>query len=223
MSRRQRGSPEPGRASSRRPEHRIGNSVFYVVAEGEGTEYDYLNGLNTTYGSVRKFLIKIPPPRVQKNGLMPSRVVEEACRVVDEPAIDQIWGLFDHDGRKDIDNICLRQRPARVKVALSHPSFELWLLLHFQEFTPVAQCGGNDAIIEKLRAAHRAFADYGKRNKRISVARFAALEEGDGIRRAVSRARSLSRHFTHETPSRRDPSTDVHLLIEALGVVAPPS
>lgn len=161
MSRRQRGSADPARAGSRPPEHRIGNLVFYVVAEGEGTEYDYLNGLNRSYGSVLRFLIKTPSPSVKRNGLTPSRVVKEACRVADEPAISQIWGLFDHDGRKDIDQVCLRQKPDRVRVALSHPSFELWLLLHFQEFPPVAQYGGNDAIIEKLRAAHRAFTDYG--------------------------------------------------------------
>jgi hypothetical protein len=63
LSRRRRGSAELGRAGSRSLEHRIGNTIFYVVAEGEGTEYDYLGWLNTTYGSTLKFLINTPPPR----------------------------------------------------------------------------------------------------------------------------------------------------------------
>jgi len=219
LSRRRRGSVELGRAGSRSVQHRIGNSVFYVVTEGEGTEYDYFRRLNNAFGSDWKFLIRMLPPAVRRNGLTPTRVVEHACRLADEPAIKQVWGLFDHDGRKDIDQTCLREKPDRVRVALSHPSFELWLLLHFQDFPPVAQHGRNDAIIEKLRAAHQAFADYGKRDKRIGAPRFAALMEGDGIRNAVRRSRSLSRHFACETPSQRDPSTEMYLLIEALGIV----
>ena len=189
-----------------------------MVAEGEGTEYDYLNRFNTTYGSNLKFLIRMPSPSMRRNGLTPSGVVEHASRVVDEQDIDQVWGLFDHDGRDDIDRVCQREQPDRVNVALSHPSFELWLLLHFQDFTPVRQHGRNRLVIDKLRAAHPAFADYGRREKRISDQRFTALVEGDGIRNAVSRARMLSRHLTGEAPSNRDPSTDVYLLVEALGI-----
>lgn len=220
MSRRRRGSAELGRAGSRSPKHRVGNSIFYVVAEGEGTEYDYLSWLNTTYGSTLKFIINTPPPRVQRNGLSPFRVVEHSCRQAHEQDIDQIWGLFDHDGRNDIDQVCLRGKPDRVNLVLSHPSFELWLLLHLREFTPGdRQYGKNGLIIDKLRGAHQAFADYGKRGKRIDTPRFAALTEGDGIRNAVRRARSLSRHFAREAPSQRDPSTEMYLLIEALGIV----
>jgi hypothetical protein len=164
LSQRRRGSAELGRAGSRSLEHRIGNTIFYVVAEGEGTEYDYLGWLNTTYGSTLKFLINTPPPRVQRNGLSPSRVVEHSCRRAREQDIDQVWGLFDHDGRNEIDQVCLREKPSRVSLVLSHPSFELWLLLHLREFTPGdRQYGRNGLIIDKLRGAHQAFADYGKR------------------------------------------------------------
>lgn len=219
MSRRRRGSAELGRAGSRSLEHRIGNSIFYVVAEGEGTEYDYLNWLNTTYGSTLKFFIRMPQSAVRRNGLTPSRVVEHARRLSDEPAIKQVWGLFDHDGRGDIDQICLREKPDRVNLVLSHPSFELWLLLHLREFTPGdRQYGRNGLIIDKLRSAHQAFADYGKHGKRIDAARFAALTECNGVHNAVRRARSLSRHVARETPSQRDPSTEMYLLIEALGI-----
>ncbi|HSL06705.1 MAG TPA: RloB family protein [Pseudonocardiaceae bacterium] len=223
MSRRQRGSEEHARAGSRSVQHRVVNSVFYVVPEGEGTEYDYFDWLDKDYGRRGDFRIRMPPARVRRNGLSPSRVVDHACHQAHEPDITQIWGLFDHDGRTEIDQICLRQKPDRVRVALSHPSFELWLLLHFQDFTPAAQHGKNELIIDKLRNAHQAFANYGRPNKRIDRPRFAALMEDGGIRNAVHRARRLSRHFTRETPSQRDPSTEVYLLIEALGVVAPPS
>ena len=206
------------RATSRPQDRRRGNRIFYAVAEGEGTEYDYLGHLNQFYGPDLRFLIRWPN---QRHGLSPSRVVDEADRVVGEPAIE-VWGLFDHDGRPDIDQVCARAKRQRVRVALSHPSFELWLLLHFQDFSPAAQDGSNNVIMERLRAAHPAFADYRDGNKRIDARRFEALREDDKIRRAVDRARRLSSRFTHQTPSNRDPSTDVYLLVERLGIVRRP-
>ncbi|MGH3869481.1 MAG: RloB family protein [Pseudonocardiaceae bacterium] len=157
-----------------------------MVTEGEGTEYDYFRQLDQTHGPDRKFLIKMLPPRAQQNGLTPSRVLEHACRLIAAPEIDQVWGLFDHDGRKDIDQVCLRAKPERVHVALSHPSFELWLLLHLREFTPgYCQNGKSETIIDKLRDAHPAFANYAKRKKRIDKSHFDVLMEGDGIRRGA--------------------------------------
>lgn len=225
MSRPRRGSAELGRATPRSLASRSSYAVFYVATEGEGTEYDYFDRLDKAYGPRCKFRIRMPPHHIRRNGLLPSDVVEHACGVPDEPAIKQVWGLFDHDGRDNIDQVCSTAKRERVEVALSHPSFELWLLLHFQDFTPAAQKGENKQIIEKLRDAHPAFADYEKPSKRIDQSRFAALMEGDGsrIRNAVHRARRLAQHFGRETPSQRDPSTEVYRLIEALGIVSPPS
>lgn len=217
MSPRRRGGGL-GRAASRTPAQRVGNTTFYVVAEGEGTEYDYLSRLNTTYGSTHRFLIRMPPPSVRRNGLTPSAVVEHATSVSKPGDVDQVWALFDHDGRTNIDRVCRQGQPDRVNLALSHPAFELWLLLHFQDFAPVRQNGRNQLIIDKLRAAHPAFTDYGRREKRISDQRFSALVENDGIGNAVRRARALSRDLSGQAPSNRDPSTDVHLLMEALGI-----
>lgn len=206
------------RATSRPQDRRRGNRIFYAVAEGQGTEYDYLGYLNQFYGSDLRFIIRSPS---QRRGLSPSRVVDETDRVVGETGIE-VWALFDHDGRPDIDQVCARANRRHVRVALSHPSFELWLLLHFQDFSTAAQGGSNDVIMERLRAVHPAFADYREGNKRIDARRFDALREDDNIRRAVDRARRLSDHFTYQTPANRDPSTDVHLLIERLGIVRRP-
>jgi hypothetical protein len=186
-----------------------------VVAEGEGTEYDYLGRLNIFYGEDLRFLIRMAS---QRRGLSASQVVDEASQVAGEPGI-KVWALFDHDGRPDIDQVCARARRHGIYVALSHPSFELWLLLHFRDFPPAAQSGQNRVIMEGLRAADHAFADYRDGNKRIDERRFEALRQGDGIRKAVERARRLASSYTFQTPSNQDPSTGVHLLIERLGIV----
>jgi hypothetical protein len=54
---------------------------------------------------------------------------------------------------------------SKIEVGFSHPSFDLWLLLHFQPFSG-AQSGSSKIVIEKLRSAPGAdaFKNYDKRN-----------------------------------------------------------
>jgi hypothetical protein len=59
-------------------------------------------------------------------------------------------------------------------------------------------------------------------SKRIDARRFEALRADDGIRKASGRARRMSANFTYQTPSHRDPSSDVYLLIERLGIAHSP-
>ncbi|MGH4021581.1 MAG: RloB family protein [Pseudonocardiaceae bacterium] len=130
--------------------------TIYVVAEGEATEYDYLAHLNRTHGRRLHFRIKPPPRATQKNGLHPRRVVEEATRMLDKEDIEEVWALFDHDGRPGIPQVCAEARRQGVRVALSHPAFELWLLLHFDNQVPAAQGGDNATIMTNLRKTHPA-------------------------------------------------------------------
>jgi hypothetical protein len=215
--------------------------IIYVVAEGERTEYDYFTFIDGLHGRRLGFHIKMPNAATRRNGLPPRRVVEEAARVVADPDIGEVWALFDHDRRPDIPRVCTEARREGVWTALSHPAFELWLLLHFRHQLPGAQGGDNDGIIAKLRQAHPDFADYDARRgptgggKRINDRRFDALCEGDGIAEAVRQSRMLvdrcpsgcgcsarSGHATSCNPDDRDPSTDVYLLIQSLGIVPPP-
>jgi hypothetical protein len=217
--------------------------IIYVVAEGEGTEYDYLGYIDRVYGRRLGFRIKLPSQAIQRNGLPPRRAVEEAVRIMaQEPDIHQVWALFDHDDRSDIPQTCAEAHRKDVQTALSHPAFELWLLLHFPNQLPATQSGRNGGIITKLRQTHAAFANYGRRDgrtntrgsKRIDVHRFEALCESDGIVEAVKQSRILvdrcpsgcgcsarTGHATSCSPDNRDPSTDVYLLIQSLGIVPP--
>jgi hypothetical protein len=204
---------------ARPPDERCGNDVFYIVAEGERTEYDYFGRIYGRYGRANRFVLQT---HTQRHGLEPPEIVTVASRHADDPDIKEIWALFDHDGRTNIDQVCAQAARQKIHVALSHPSFELWLLLHFQDFSPAAQNGSNGVIIDKLRNANPAFTDYGRDNKGIDVQRFEALCENDGIQRAVRRARVLLRNFPGSAPSGRDPSTGVHDLIESLGIVPKP-
>lgn len=220
MSSRYRRGGQLLRSSARPQGQRQGNRIFYVVAEGEATEYDYLRHLNRIYGPDHRFVIQT---HNQRRGLSASQVVDTASGAFEKLGPDgiEVWALFDHDGQRDIDQVCSRAKRQGIQPALSHPSFELWLLMHFQDFSPAAQNGSNNVIMEKLRAAHPAFADYREGSKHIDERRFEALSQADGIHKAAERARRLSATFTTEVPNRQDPSTGLYQLIESLGIVTP--
>ncbi|MBE7159376.1 MAG: RloB domain-containing protein [Rhodospirillales bacterium] len=219
MSPPRRGRESLGRSVARPRQLRQSNRIFYIVAEGERTEYEYFGHIYREYGRQFDFSVKVPTRSVIKNGLSPSQVIDEAATVIGEPDISEVWGLFDHDRRTTIDRDCAAASRHNVSVALSHPAFELWLLLHFQDFSPARQDGSSVEVIRKLRSAHPAFVNYSADNKGISLNRFEALVDNEGIVKAVQRAKRLAAEFVGVPPGNRDPSTGVHSLIEALGIV----
>lgn len=164
--------------------------VLYVACEGESTEPDYLQYLNDQFGDGddqgrQPFRIQ---PVYRRNGLTPSGVVEAARKAAGE---DEAWALFDRDEWNDIPQAVKEAAAAGIELAISHPSFDLWLLLHFQPFGG-AQNGSSKLVIEKLRQAKGtdAFKDYDKRDdKSIKGARRDALTGREA--KAVTNARSL--------------------------------
>ncbi|MBT2229114.1 RloB domain-containing protein [Nonomuraea sp. NEAU-A123] len=170
--------------------------VLYVACEGESTEPDYLRYLNEQFGdgdgqSGRSFRIQ---PVYRKNGMTPSEAVEAVGKAAAE---DEAWALFDRDQHHDIPQAVKTAADSRIELAFSHPSFDLWLLLHFQAFGG-AQSGSSRIVIEKLRQAKGAgaFKDYDKRNdKSIKGARRDALNGRGG--QAVTHAQSLVASCAH--------------------------
>jgi len=152
MSRRRRSDPEVERPLHRVPAaSRRGNRVFYVAVEGGSTEPDYLGFLNRELGSELRFLIH---PLYRSNGMTPTRVVARALEQRDEirhgSGLVQLWAIFDRDQHHDILQAMRDAEAGGVTVAFSHPSFELWLLLHFSDFS--GQQGGSSRVIHgKLR------------------------------------------------------------------------
>jgi hypothetical protein len=202
--------------------------VVYVVCEGEVTEYQYLYMLNNQFGDRGVWLV-FPGTSERQNGLSPRRVVDHALRVADgRDDLEAVWALFDRDEHKQIPEVFNDAKDhQRVRIAFSHPSFELWLLLHFQPYEPSCN-GSSKGVVERL-GHHKTFEEYGKRGKHITMDRAAVL--AGNIRTAVKHARALvdrcpagrcsarTGHVASCPPLARDPSSDVYLLIESLGIV----
>jgi hypothetical protein len=176
--------------------------VVYVATEGAKTEQDYVILLNKAYGGKKDFRLRFVP-HTNRNGLRPVEVVEKVIEAA-QGTDAEMWALFDRDsGDKTPQEIRDAMRLAAdkgVQVALSHPSFELWLLLHFQQHTS-PESGRNVKVIDKLRRHPDAsgFTDYdtqsGDRGKGLDGRRSEALLGRET--EAIGNARRLVQRCPH--------------------------
>ncbi len=177
-----------------------------VVTEGRLTEPQYLDGFVKACRNPRVRLV------VARDHGTPRRLVEiakdlkaqawqDARKQEDENlAFDAVWCVFDVDEHPRIDEAKDMARANDIRLAISNPCFELWLLLHFRE-SPGSQHR------HKLQEMMGAFVeDYGKS---IDFARFAG-----GYTAAVARAGRLERAADEAGESGRCPTTGVFHLTE---------
>jgi len=59
--------------------------------------------------------------------------------------LDEVWAVFDRDEHPDFDQAVNRCRENGVQVARSNPCFEVWLILHFEDF----QCSDGRHAVQK--------------------------------------------------------------------------
>jgi hypothetical protein len=164
--------------------------------------------------------------------MSPRRVVARALEQQDEVVAGddrvQIWALFDRDEHPEIPQAMRDARAGGVRVGFSHPSFDLWLLLHFTDTS--GQQGGSSRIVhEKLRQCP-GFETFDSHNDKSVTGRRAQALIGKHAS-AVKRAKKLiddcptgscsasGGHMTHCDPLQRDPSTDVWQLLVELRIV----
>ncbi|MFE9682375.1 RloB family protein [Streptomyces sp. NPDC006285] len=167
--------------------------VLYVGCEGESTEPDYLDYLVKRFGSGERtgqpFRIV---PVYKANGLVPELVV---AAVREYAATDETWALFDRDQHTRIPQAVEDAAADSTEICFSHPSFDLWLLLHFQSYGG-RQSGKNKDVLDKLRKTGPAFKGFDKKNdKSVRGPRRLALE--DSARTAIKNAQGLVSQCEH--------------------------
>ncbi len=126
----------------RRTSSRAPKVAFYLFCEGRLTEPDYFSALRrvTPYS-----LVDIRPiPGVGVPKTIAERAAEEAKRLgifgrrskaknsFEES--DEVWAVFDRDEHPDFDEAIKMCAAANVGVARSNPCFEVWLILHFEDY-----------------------------------------------------------------------------------------
>ncbi|MFC9251202.1 RloB family protein [Amycolatopsis thailandensis] len=215
--------------NAERPIHRSrGRSrthrVVYVAVEGEITEVDYLTYVNKELIDDNEITLHVI---ARSNGLKPTETVTKVLDV-DDPN-GELWVMFDRDEHAGIPQAFSQGRKKDVEVVFSHPSFDLWLLLHFQSFSG-SQNGSSKIVHEKLRQ-YPGYETFGKQgdDKGVKGSRVDSIR-GKGLT-AVRNARKLTKdcafdgcseaggHADRCDPLRRDPSTDVWRLLASLKII----
>jgi hypothetical protein len=147
-----------------------------VVCGVEKTESDYLEAIREECGIPA---LRVVPQRKGK-GKDPEKVVRQAVQRNQEAAdpYDEVWCVLDVD-EFVLDGAERMATGAGVRLAVSNPCFELWLLLHHED------CRATLDSVEARRRLRRHVPAYDK----------ARLDFGDfarGVEDAVGRGRRLS-------------------------------
>lgn len=186
-----------------------------VFCEGERTEPEYLDALKRR-PSVRDVAAVDLRVETGHGGSVPRTLVtmatEARSKAIDEEAeIDEFWCVFDVEWPRNHPGLGEAVQQARVngiKLAVSNPCFELWLILHFQDH-------GSWLDNNQARRLRRQLDGSG--DKGLEAARYTPLT-ADAARRAAELDR---RHLQDGTVFPHDnPSSGMHCLLAA---VEPPS
>ncbi|MFE0691061.1 RloB family protein [Streptomyces xiamenensis] len=170
-----------------------------MFCDSDVTERDYLRAL---VGHVANPAVTV---RIRNKPCSPSQLVAHAASFRDKAPedFDQVWCVFDVDDYSDIHQAVKKAGDLGIKLAVSNPCFELWLLLHHTPHT--AHIMGYRQLVPLLTKHVPA---YDK--ARINFPR----DFGPTWARAVERARGLA---TSGQEYAVNPSTGVWALVEIIG------
>ena len=175
-----------------------------VLYEGE-TEEDYLKHVRRV---LRHHQIKIE--LFNETGRSPLYYVKQAIQERNSAArkgspFDEVWCVFDVDNHADLAEALSLAKAKGVHVALSSPSFELWLLWHFED---------NSAHISQTHVERRLRPHLPGYSKRL-LGMESRLEGGSEA--ACRRASQLARkHEGDGSPEFANPSSRVGGLVESV-------
>ncbi|MFG3380630.1 MULTISPECIES: RloB family protein [unclassified Streptomyces] len=194
------------RGKSRRPElHRV-----LIYCEGERTEDQYFRGLKTDLRGV-PVQVELGPAHGVPTQLVRSAIKHKeragTSRADRSTPYDEVWCVMDVEApaaHPDLESALGTAHRNGIRVALSNPCFELWVLLHFRDVRGHRTSLEAQRLLEGLDAC-----GYRADRKHID---YPALRSAHD--RACARARSLREGAgpAHRT----NPWTDVDVLVDGL-------
>lgn len=207
------------RRTAARDARRASYARILIVTEGSKTEPLYLEEIRIAH-QLHSASVEVQPGRL---GTAPIQVVRYAQQLFEEgdlhkgirpKSFDQVYAVFDRDDHDSYFNALnlaksfdgkLRnddRLPVSFKAITSIPSFELWLLLHYENIQHPLH---RDEVIERLKQ-HVPGYDKGFNGT------FAATRAR--LATATQRAQALAARFNAFTPP--EPYTAVHELVTLL-------
>lgn len=198
--------PLKRRVATRQP-----RKTLVVFCEGERTEPEYLEALKRQ-PSVRDLAAVDLRIETGHGESAPRKLVAlavaERKRAIDEEAeVDEFWCVFDVEWPRNHPGLAEAAKRADaegVKLAVSNPCFELWLILHFQDHA--SWLDNNQA--RRLRRQLDGSSDKG-----LAAAKYMPLT-AEAVRRA---AQLDKRHHREGTAFPHDnPSSGMHRLLASI-------
>jgi hypothetical protein len=172
---------------------------FLIMCEGKKTEPYYFKSF------------RVPKAVVAIEGAAgdPTRLVNSAYKLANEDEYDQVWCVFDRDEgawtAQNFNNALQNAKTYGFDVAYSNECFELWYILHFEFLnTGLPRSDYEDKLSELLGTKYR-------KNDSTIYQQLLAKQQI-----AIKYARKLLESYNSIDPERNNPSTTVHLLVEAL-------
>ncbi|MEJ2858745.1 MULTISPECIES: RloB family protein [unclassified Saccharothrix] len=188
------------RRTGTRPERR----TILIFCEGVASEPDYINGLKRLPEVRGNTAISI---EVDPHPGVPFRLVTAAIERAADPEIDECWCVFDveypqrHPRLGEAISLATKHG---IRVAVSNPCFELWLILHFENQT---------AHLSTDQAERRSRQLDGRSGKHIEADLYMPRRH-EAARRAAALA---ERHARNGVSSPDDnPSSTIYELLAAI-------
>jgi hypothetical protein len=196
------------RREARRAPFREPRQLILIVCEGSKTEPQYFNKFSkSVHNQLVELLIVrehgVPRTLVETAKQRKSEAIVAARQEKDENLVfDSIWCVFDMDTHPNVADAKEMSRDNDIRLAVSNPCFELWLLLHFRDHPGMKSHTDVKAMLATF------VADY---DKSIDYARYS-----DGYEQAVERARRLDEAAEKANEAGRNPTTGVYKLTELI-------
>jgi len=202
-----------GRAATdyvRRGPQREPYEYVLIVCEGEKTEPNYLNGFRVAY-RLSSANIKIVHP----DATDPMSIVSFAEAELAHEGYDRVYCVFDRNGHANYEAALQRAygsqygKSGRLRIAVSVPCFEVWLLLHFRyTAAPFAGSGRLSACDRVLRELEKHLPGYRKGYHGTFNALASRLDD------AIANAARLEAQ--NEKSHTSNPATGMHRMINHL-------
>lgn len=151
---------------------RSGKPRILILCEGTRTEPNYFEGFKKSKSLTSVVVRALRPGQVGPTGLL-KRVREE---LREDSGWDEVYCVLDHDGRdakikaleKGLVAIGHKTDSCDIKMILSSPCFEFWLLLHFEITSRPFAAGLSGAGCEDvIRRLERHLPGYQKNDARV--------------------------------------------------------
>ncbi|WP_089313898.1 RloB family protein [Actinomadura mexicana] len=143
---RRRGGKSLRRTTAKRSEF----TTIVVFCEGVNSEPDYVKGLKRLPHVAENTALEL---RIHPEQGVPLTLVKKASDFKRDPEIDECWCLFDVEWPKhhpNLQEVISLAKANDVKLAISNPCFELWLVLHFRDYQAFVDTAPAERLSRKL-------------------------------------------------------------------------